>query len=552
MEILLVEDDLVSRRLLERNLTMHGHTVDAVDSAEKALEHLQHRSYPMLFLDIGLPGMSGLDLIRAIRKNDSEPPTYVLVGTGETGAERMNEILEAGADDYVAKPYQKSILDTRLVVAANSVESLRERSRLKQELTYMAQHDPLTGLLNRRQLDVLLKAAIDAGRPTVLLQLDLDHFKQINDTFGHLTGDKHLMDVADLLREMLPVSSDVVRLGGDEFVALVPGYSVRQTFERAKEIIDAIRKIQIVDGNYSARSGASIGITNVHAGHSAADLLKEADLACYRAKSLGKSCAQVYVPFDPELFLDGVAAGNSGSSGDDRLELWFQPVCKLQSGEIFFHEALLRFLPAENKPAVDAAMFMAEINQAENAPALDRFVVRRACSALVEFPSLTVSVNVDSSSICDWEFVEFVRQELERGQLEGTRLILEITETHAIPDLGLARSIIEQMAVMHVRCILDDLGAGFNSITLLKHLPIRLVKVDGELIRDLSNDRYNRSFIEALGRLADGLNFQTVGERIETAEEWCEARQLGISYGQGHLIGAARRLPYEQSELDLP
>jgi EAL domain-containing protein (putative c-di-GMP-specific phosphodiesterase class I) len=116
----------------------------------------------------------------------------------------------------------------------------------------------------------------------------------------------------------------------------------------------------------------------------------------------------------------------------------------------------------------------------------------------------------------------------------------------------LARSIIEQMAVMHVRCILDDLGAGFNSITLLKHLPIRLVKVDGELIRDLSNDRYNRSFIEALGRLADGLNFQTVGERIETAEEWCEARQLGISYGQGHLIGAARRLPYEQSELDLP
>lgn len=204
MEILLVEDDLVSRRLLERSLSQHGHNVDAVGSGEEALEYLQQRSYPVLFLDIGLPGMSGLDLIRAIRKNDSEPPIYVLVGTGETGAERMNEILEAGADDYVAKPYQKSILDTRLVVAANSVESLRERSRLKQELTYMAQHDPLTGLLNRRQLDVLLKTAIDAGGPAVLLQLDLDHFKQINDTFGHLIGDKHLVDVANLLRAMLP------------------------------------------------------------------------------------------------------------------------------------------------------------------------------------------------------------------------------------------------------------------------------------------------------------------------------------------------------------
>ena len=416
----------------------------------------------------------------------------------------------------------------------------------------MAQHYPLTGLLNRRQLDVLLARAIDADRPVVLLQMDLDHFKQINDSCGHLTGDKHLIDVANLLREMLPESSDVVRLGGDEFVALVYEYSVRQTFERAEEIIGAIRELQIVGGNYSVRSGASIGVTSVRAGHSLTDLLKEADLACYRAKSLGKNCAQVYVPFDPELFLDSVAAGTSGSSGDDRLELWFQPVCKLESGAIVFHEALLRFLPAENKPAVDAAMFMAEMNQAENAPALDRFVVRRACSALVEFPNLTVSVNIDSSSICDWEFVEFVRQELERGQLEGTRLILEITETHAIPDLGLARSIIEQMDVMHVRCILDDLGSGFNSITLLKHLPIQLVKVDGELIRDLANDRYNRSFIEALGRLAHGLDFQTVGERIETAEEWCEAKKLGISYGQGYLIGAARRLPYEQSELNLP
>ncbi len=553
MDILLVEDDLVSRRLLERSLAHHEHTVDAVGTGEAGLEHWQRRSYPILIVDIGLPGMSGLDLIRLIRQNDTEPPTYILVGTGETGAERMNEILEAGADDYVTKPYQKSILDTRLVVAAKSVESLRERSRLKQELTFMAQHDPLTGLLNRRQLDTILTAEIDAGRPAVLLQLDLDHFKQINDTFGHPAGDKHLIEIANLLREMLPQSAQVLRLGGDEFVAVVPGYSVRQAFEQAEKIIDAIREIQVADGNYAVRSGASIGITNVRAGLSVNDLLKEADIACYRAKSLGKSSAQVYVPFDPELFLHDVEVGATGDySEGDHLELWFQPVCKLQDGEICFQEALLRFIPAENKPAVDAAMFMAEINRAENAAALDRFVVRRACSALAEYLRLTVSVNIDATSICDWEFVDFVRQELERKQLAGARLILEITETHSIPDMSLARSVIEQMATMQVRCILDDLGAGFNSITLLKHLPIRLVKVDGELIRDLSKDPYNRSFIEALGCLAQGLNFETVGERIETTEEWCAARDLGISYGQGHLIGAARPRPYEQSELNLP
>lgn len=549
MDILLVEDDAVSRRLLERNLELHGHTVDSADSAEKALEYLAHRSYPMLFLDIGLPGMSGLDLIREIRKHDTEPPTYVLVGTGETGEARMHEILEAGADDYVAKPYQKSALDTRLAVAASSVESLRERSRLKQELTYMAQHDPLTGLYNRRQLDLILKTAIKKGEPAALLQLDLDHFKQINDTFGHQTGDVHLKKVADLFREMLPEGTSIVRLGGDEFVALVPGYSVQQAYQRAGEIIHAIREIKVAEESHSVRSGGTIGITNVRHDCSPEELLKEADLACYRAKSLGKSCAQVYVPFDPDLFLQGF---ESNGAGQDHLELWFQPVCELKSGNIIFHEALLRFFSAENESAVDASMFMAEINRAENAPALDRFVVRRACTALIEHPSLTASVNVDATSICDWEFVDYIRQELDRAQVEGVRLILEITETHAIHDRALARSVIEQMNTMGVRCVLDDLGAGFNSITLLKDLPIRLVKVDGKLIRNLANDRYNRSFIEALGRLANGLDFQTVGEQIETAEEWCEARRLGITFGQGHLIGAARRLPYQESELVLP
>lgn len=551
MDILLVEDDRVSRILLERSINKRGHNVESVGSAEEALEKLKTQSYPMFFLDIGLPGMSGLDLLRLIRAEDTAPPAYVLVGTGETGEKRMSEILDAGADDYVAKPYQKSILDTRLVVAEKSVESLRERSRLEQELIFMAKHDPLTGLFNRRQLNELLLGTSHGKASVVLLQIDLDHFKQTNDYYGHQAGDQYLIEVARILGEVLSKSSRIVRLGGDEFVAVVPDLTVKEANDVAEEIISEIRKIRVDEKDSAARHGASIGITLVRADVSPEEILKQADIACYRAKSLGGSCAQVYVPFDTNLLME-VNAPVANRSEKNRLELWFQPICDLNSGEIRFHEALLRFQHAGGKPAVDAAMFMAELKRTENAANLDRFVLRQACSALTKYPDLMVSINVDATSICDLGFAGLVATELSNAQIAGDRLILEITENNTISDLSVARSVIEQLQALGVSCALDDIGTGFNSIILMKHLPIQLVKLDGELIRDLPNDHYNRSLVEALVRLADGLSFRIVGEKIEIEEEWSLARDLGIAFGQGHLIGRARRIPYEQSELHLP
>lgn len=554
MEILLVEDDKINRLLIERRLTKLDHQICSVGSAEEALEQLEKHQFPMLFVDIGLPGMNGIELIQTIRRNEAEaePPIYILVGTGKTGQEHLREILDAGADDYVAKPFWMDILDTRLLVAGNSVEILAERSRLRKELIYLAEHDPLTGLLNRRQLDSLLEEAIESDVETVLLQLDLDHFKQINDMCGHHAGDEHLKDVSRILGELLPDSTSAVRLGGDEFVALVEGMSVREVFKRAEGIISSICELQIGDGNLALHSGASIGLTNVRAGCSATELLKEADLACYRAKSLGKSCAQIYVPFNPDLFLQENEEPGGLTSVDDRLELWFQPVCELRSGKIFFHEALLRFIAGSGNAEVDAGMFMAELTRSENTPALDRFVVRRACSALTRFPDLTVSINVDACSFCDWKFVKFIESSLSNSGIPGDRLILEITEVNQIPDRMIANSVIEYLAKLGVNCILDDLGTGFNAITLLKVLPFKLVKVDGEFIQNLDSDAYNQLMIGALKYLADGLRFEMVGERIETAEEWNEARRLGVTYGQGHLIGAARDQPYQASELNLP
>ena len=534
-------------------MAKRGHSVDCVDSAEAALQRLSLKNYPMIFLDIGLPGMSGLELNRRVRANDTEPPTYVLVGTGETGEKRLREILDAGADDYVAKPYQLSILDTRLAVAEKGVQSLEQQSRMQRELTFLAEHDPLTGLLNRGRLETILREASQSDSPTVLLQMDLDHFKQINDSFGHLVGDRHLREVAQRMREILPDSTHIVRFGGDEFVAVLPDRTIKQATGFAEQLINTISELKVGEGPLNVRSGASVGLSLMRSEATPSETLREADAACYRAKSMGKNCVQAYVSFDSDLFAEEGETTDRSDPAEapegDRLELWFQPICDLSDGSLSFQEALLRFIPANGKPAVDAAMFMAEINSAQRAPSLDRFVIRRICRELARYPELTASVNINAVSICDWSFVQYVEERLAEADVEGGRLILEITETNQIPDLPLARSVVEQLASMGVRSALDDLGAGFTSIPMLKYLPIGLVKVDGALIRDLSSDRFNRSFIDALGRLAKGLDFETVGERIETREELAEAKHLGICYGQGHLFGAARRKPYTAGEL---
>ncbi len=558
MDILLVEDDSIIQRMLIRMMERRGHTVTAFADGEQALAKLKTQWFSLIFLDLNLPGMSGLDLSRTLRKLKKGDEYYIIVGTGETGLDTLDTILDAGADDYVAKPYRPSLLEVRMAVAEKRIQEIEERAKLQKELLFLAKHDPLTRLLNRWQLNDAIKSSVDSmangEKSGCLLALDLDHFKEVNDTCGHQAGDRLLVQVAETLTQHLPPDAWIIRYGGDEFIAVMPTTPTPEAVDMTEALAEAITSIDLPEIPDLIRPSASMGLTSVRPNTEPKDLLKEADMACYRAKSFGRNRAEVFVRFDEQLLRPRrrVAKGAIPSGRieqGEQLQLWFQPICNLQNGQIFFQEALLRFLSARGSEAIQAAMFMSQMSDRAYIRSLDRFVIHEICQRLEEHPNLRASININALSMNDWDFARSLLSLLDEFRIAPERLVIEITETSAIQDVHLARAVMGMLHEAGIVFALDDFGAGFSSITALKTLPVGLVKVDGSLIRNLPKESFNQVFINALEVFSLGVGFGTIAERIETREEMDFAREHGVHYGQGFLLGRPRLVPYEDQEM---
>jgi diguanylate cyclase (GGDEF)-like protein len=558
LPLLLVEDDQIIARFLTRFLARFNYEVVSVQSAELALEKLSEQFFPLAFLDINLPGMNGLELCREIRHLPEGEHCYIIVGTGEAGPDQLQNILNQGADDYIPKPYQPSELSIRMAVAGKRVAGIKALREAQSELNFLASHDPLTRLLNRRQLEPSISAAreIEAkgqSRSTLLL-LDLDHFKEVNDICGHHMGDRILQEVAGILREVLPGDAAIIRYGGDEFVGVLPGVAPTQAVEFSEKILARLNNLEIPEIPSLLKPGASIGIAWINPDFPPEEIFKHADAACYRAKSQGKNRAEVYVEFDARLLHTDHSRKRQEDArietvGGNYLRLFFQPVCDLQSGKLMFQESLLRFFGSPQNDAIQAAMFLSQINDRTYVRSIDHFVAEEVFLHLAETPHLTASINISAVSIADWSFTENLRRLLERYQIEGTRLILEITETQVIKDLQMAKVVVQRIHELGIRIALDDFGTGFSSITSLRELQVDVVKLHGEMTRNVMHESFNQVMFEALTVMSRGIGFQTVAERIETLEEMEFARDQGIHLGQGYLLGRPRETPYHQSDI---
>lgn len=555
MKILLIEDDLVTSRLLQRVLEKRGHRVSAYADAEGGWAALQREWFPAAFLDLNLPGNSGLDLTRQIRLLPEGNHCYIVIATAESGPDVLDRILAAGADDYIAKPFQPGQLNVRLAVSekrAAEIQSLREAQK---ELTFLARHDPLTRLWNRRELSPAIERTAEASdvlEGSCLMIVDLDHFKAINDYSGHQAGDRILVDTADAMRETLPQSATNIRYGGDEFVAVLPGVPAADAVPLAELLVTRINALAASPDPDAIRPGASIGIAKITQGVLPEEVIRHADAACYRAKSQGKNRAEVFVEFDANLLRSRKrkqALPKSENKGEKSLRLHFQPVCDLLTGRIVFQEALLRFLGPAGDDPIQAAMFLSQITDRAYVRSLDQFVVEEITQYLLEFPDLTASINVSASSLADWHFCENLDHLLSSTGLPGDRLILEITETQEIADFKMAHAVARRIRSLGVRIALDDFGTGFSSLTSLKNLPADLVKLDGDLTRSVEEESFNQVMVDAVTVMSRGIGFATVAERIERHSELNFAREHGINYGQGYLIGKPRKAPWTQGEI---
>lgn len=557
-KVLVVEDDRPTRMLLERIIHGRGHQVVGCESAEMALEKLKEEFFPLITLDIQLPGMSGLELARLLRSHPEGSHYYILVGTGNNRPEDLREILEAGADDYIGKPYNPGLLDVRLSVAEAAVKEIARRKQLEEELLFLARHDPLTRLYNRSQLDSALESAVEraaAGSPGTVLYLDLDNFKIINDTLGHDTGDKLLIQVASTLKNLAGPGNFLVRFGGDEFVLILPGCELGEGVRLAESIIERIEEIVFISEGRKFGVGVSIGAAVAGAGMLPADIMSAADSACYAAKARGRNRVEIYRPETSEMAQ--LIADTDWSKRirdamrDGSLQLWFQPIVSIASREIIYQEILLRYVDPHQEQVVHPAMFLSAMRRFGQSIRLDRFVIAKSFEALAANPGLSLSINISGALFGDEAYCDFVESMLENSGIDPTRVLFEITENDLIPNLQTASGAMKRLQQAGCRFGLDDFGSGFSSLTYLKSLPIDFLKIEGAFTRDLPNQAFNQAALRAICIIADVLNVKTVAEFVETKAEFDLLKQIGITYAQGHYVAKARQTPYDISEIGI-
>jgi len=466
-----------------------------------------------------------------------------------SGAERSIELS--------ASPIRSSDTNevTGTVVLLHDVTELRGIAR---QMSYQATHDALTGLVNRRELERRLAEAIDSGRrgdgQHVLCYLDLDRFKVVNDTSGHLAGDAMLREVAKILRDAVRDSDTVGRLGGDEFGMLLIGCPLEKARQIADDVCRAVGDYRFVWKDRIFNIGVSIGIVEIsRESGSIEELVAAADSACYVAKKQGSGHVAVYSARDEAL------ARHSGeiqwlqklqtALRDNRFHLYHQAIVPAD-GDDGTGPALEVFVRLRDETGRDLppSEFVRAAERYRLMGLVDRWVVQTTLAALGRGalnvpPSRSVSINISGQTLGDTQFLEFVVECLDSTGVLPSQVCFEITESDVVANAEHARRFVGVLHGMGCRFALDDFGSGVGSFASLKTLPMDYLKIDGSFMSNLSRDLVNQAMVTAMIRLARSLNFKVIAEQVEDAAALDTARRMGVDYVQGYAIGRPTPLP---------
>jgi diguanylate cyclase (GGDEF)-like protein/PAS domain S-box-containing protein len=412
-----------------------------------------------------------------------------------------------------------------------------ERAMLEEELRHGAFHDPLTGLANR----ALLHDRLDALDGSALLLLDLDGFKAVNDTLGHGVGDDVLLEVAGRLRGACRPGDLVARLGGDEFVVLVAG-TPEDVLPLARRLL-AVLSRPVDLGDREVGLGCSIGIAYVsEEGADAA--LRDADIAMYAAKARGKGRFEVFEDRLREAVVEraDLAEDLRCALTDQQLRLRYHPVIDVASRAVIGFEALLRW-QHPTRGELSPLLFVPLAEETGAIIEMGEWVLGEACRQLCqwrrELPGareLTVSVNLSTIQLHAPQLVEQVRAVLEETGLPPRRLVLELTESVLVDDVGLAVDVLERLRSLGVRLALDDFGAGYSSLRYLRQLPFDFVKLDRGLLEGVDRDPSALALADAVLSLLTRLGLRSIAEGVETAAQLAVLDSLGCELGQGYLV----------------
>jgi diguanylate cyclase (GGDEF)-like protein len=422
------------------------------------------------------------------------------------------------------------------------LEDITERRNAEARITHLARYDELTALPNRvnfrDEIERLLAVLHDAEQLSALLFIDLDQFKQVNDTLGHPCGDQLLCAVADRLRAMLRPEDFVARFGGDEFVVFQQNIqSAEEAASLARRIVDHLSECYQIE-NHMVEIGASVGIAMTLPDVSADTLLKNADMALYRAKADGRG---TFCFFRDEM-AQTVEARRileldlRKALANEEFELFYQPLVNLKSGRISTCEALLRW----NHPVRGTVSPVDIIPVAEDMGLivdLGRWILRKACMECMKWPeSVSVAVNFSTQQFHQRDVLSEVRYALEVSGLPADRLEIEITESALLRNTQSTHDVLSQLRTIGVRISLDDFGTGYSSLSYLNNFPLQKVKIDRSFLEGIDTDR-PLTLLRGVARLSADLGMSVVVEGIETNEQ-LELISAGgtVTEAQGYLF----------------
>jgi diguanylate cyclase (GGDEF)-like protein/PAS domain S-box-containing protein len=468
------------------------------------------------------------------------------------GREASCEI-EVMLDDVVGQKRWAKLIVTRLISENKPdaklsicLDDITHHKKDQQRLEYLAMHDSLTGLYNRHYLEkYLINLSADAiSNPQThgLIYLDLDHFKVINDTFGHHRGDNVLRQVSRLINDRIRESDIVCRFGGDEFVIILNHLDANKTVQMAENIKNAISEHAFTIEKYVRSLACSIGISFIDGSTSDSNLyLMQADTALFEAKRRGRNAVHVFNPNDgaSDELRDNLDWSRYVRQAitEDRMTLHFQPIVKISTRETVYYEALVRMIDQDGS-LVMPDKFIPALESTGEMALLDRWVIKHAIALLSQSPLLKkIAINLSAQAFKDKALVSIITDALSANNVAAEAITFELTESASLLDIVETNKVISELHQLGCSFAIDDFGSGFSSFAYLKELPADYIKLDGSFIRNLHKDKVDRALVHSIIKVVKALGRQTVAEFVENEEILTFLEQNGVDYAQGYHLG---------------
>jgi diguanylate cyclase (GGDEF)-like protein len=419
----------------------------------------------------------------------------------------------------------------------------------KERASYQATHDSLTGLINRREFErrlteTLHEANLDDNHH-VLLYMDLDQFKIVNDTCGHIAGDALLQQLNLAIQDRIRQNDTLARLGGDEFGVLLKHCNIEDGLRVADNLRQTVQDFHFIWDEKNFTVGVSIGAVGIDRNSGGINtLLSAADAACYMAKEMGRNRVQLYKQSDEDLarhYGDMLWVTRlTDALNNDRFQLYCQPIVSLSTStsEPNHYEILVR-LQDQNGNLAPPGAFIPAAERFDMIALLDRWVVDHVFDYLQQIrqtQNLRFSINLSGKSLGDKSLLDYLEGRIRNGDVEGHEICFEITESAAVTSLSTARRFIATLKVLGCRFSLDDFGRGMSSFSYLKTLPVDYLKIDGSFIKEIVADPVGREMVNAINQIAHTMNLKTIAEFVESQPTLNELQHMGIDFAQGYHI----------------